>query len=150
MNTSKHPCPLTLTQAGALSQGESGMPVDIINNPDQHFTVDQSPKITQLLHAISDGETDAQEQLLNAVYDQLHTIAKARMGSEAAGHTLQATALINEAYPRLMSGDVLQWRDRGHFLGAAAEAMRRVLIDHARRKTRVKRAHHLQLQLSRG
>lgn len=115
------------------------MSVAAINPAQPYFAVDQSPKVTQLLHAVSDGEADAQQQLLDAIYDQLYAIAKSRMADEAVGHTLQPTALINEAYPRLMSGDSLRWRDRRHFLGAAAEAMRRVLVDYARRKARAKR-----------
>ena len=102
----------------------------------------EPPDITQLLHAASSNEESAQEQLLEAVYGQLYRIAAARMSGESAAHTLQPTALINEAYPRLMGQS--QWRDRAHFLGAAAEAMRRILIDHARRRNRQKRGGEFQ------
>ena len=95
--------------------------------------------ITQLLHAVSDSNEDSHQALLQAVYDDLHAIARSKMSSESAGHTLQPTALINEVYTQLFAGNALRWRDRRHFLGAAAEAMRRVLIDHARRNLRVKR-----------
>lgn len=104
----------------------------------------ESPEITQLLNAASANEADARERLLEAVYDQLHRIAAAKMANEAESHTLQPTALINEAYPKLVGNAQLQWQDRAHFLGAAAEAMRRVLIDHARRKNRIKRGADLQ------
>lgn len=101
-------------------------------------TVTIPPDITQLLLAVSENNDDAREKLLTAVYDELHAMASRRMASESPDHTLQPTALINEAYPQLMSGSGT-WRDRRHFLGAAAEAMRRVLVDHARRKQRIKR-----------
>lgn len=106
--------------------------------------VAESPEITQLLNAASANEANARERLMDAVYDQLHRIAAAKMANEADSHTLQPTALINEAYPRLVGNGQLQWQDRAHFLGAAAEAMRRVLIDHARRKNRIKRGAGMQ------
>lgn len=106
----------------------------------------ETPEITQLLNAASANEANARERLLDAVYDQLHKIAAAKMANEADSHTLQPTALINEAYPRLVGNVQLQWQDRAHFLGAAAEAMRRVLIDHARRKNRIKRGGDLKRQ----
>lgn len=102
----------------------------------------EPPDITQLLHAASSNEESAQEQLLEAVYSQLYRIAAAKMSGESDAHTLQPTALINEAYPRLMGQS--QWRDRAHFLGAAGEAMRRILIDHARRRNRQKRGREFQ------
>lgn len=97
----------------------------------------ETPEITQLLKAASGNEKVAQQQLLDAVYAQLYRIAAAKMSHESVDHTLQPTALINEAYPRLLGQS--EWRDRAHFLGAAAESMRRILIDHARRKKRQKR-----------
>ena len=102
-------------------------------------TVSESDRITELLHAVSRDGEQAQQALMQAVYEQLHAIARSKMDAESDRHTLQPTALINEAYPRLMAADSLRWRDRRHFLGAAAEAMRRVLVDHARRKNRAKR-----------
>jgi len=95
--------------------------------------------ITDILQSISAGKPGAQAQLLNALYDELHRIATAKMAQESKDHTLQPTALINEAYPRLLGDVRVAWKDRQHFLGAAAEAMRRVLIDHARTKKRIKR-----------
>lgn len=102
-------------------------------------TVTTPSDITQLLHDVTNDSRGAREKLLVAVYDQLHAIASRRMASESPDHTLQPTALINEAYPQLMNVTAGTWRDRRHFLGAAAEAMRRVLVDHARRKQRSKR-----------
>lgn len=97
------------------------------------------PQITSILRAISRGEEGADEQLYSIVYDDLKRIAARRMSQERDGHTLQPTALIHEAYPRLLGDQSANWRDRRHFLGAAAEAMRRVLVDHARRRAREKR-----------
>jgi len=101
--------------------------------------VDPSQKITQILTAVSNQDPDAAEQLLTAVYDELHRLAATKMANESPGHTLQATALIHEAWPRLLRDGSLPFKDRRNFLAAAAEAMRRVLIDHARRRNRNRR-----------
>ena len=79
------------------------------------------------------------EELMPIVYDEMRIIAKKRMESERSDHTLQATALVHEAYVRLVGDEQMQWRDRRHFYAAAAEAMRRVLIDHARKAKSLKR-----------
>ena len=95
--------------------------------------------VTRILSAIERGDPDAAEQLLPLVYDELRKLAAARLADEKAGQTLQATALVHEAYLRLVDGDRSRgWDSRGHFFAAAAEAMRRILIDAARRKKRVK------------
>jgi RNA polymerase sigma factor (TIGR02999 family) len=97
-------------------------------------------EVTQLLAAIERGESGASDQLFPVVYGELRMLARAKMRRESAAHTLDATALVHEAYLRLIGGDAdLSWKNRGHFFGAAAEAMRRVLIDNARRKQAVKR-----------
>ena len=101
--------------------------------------MESDPQITAILRAISRGEAGADETLYRIVYDDLKRIAARRMSREREGHTLQPTALIHEAYPRLLGDQNANWRDRRHFLGAAAEAMRRVLVDHARRRAREKR-----------
>ena len=106
--------------------------------------VADTPDITQLPNAAADDNKSAQERLFVAVYDQLHRIATAKMSDESNTHTLQPTALINEAYPRLIGSADIQWKNRSHFLGAAAEAMRRILIDHARKKKRQKRGRDAQ------
>jgi RNA polymerase sigma factor (TIGR02999 family) len=96
--------------------------------------------LTQILCAIHDGDPHAAEQLLPLVYDELRKLAAQKMAQEAPGHTLQATALVHEAYLRLVDVDKVQsWDSRGHFFAAAAEAMRRILIDNARGKQRLKR-----------
>ena len=95
--------------------------------------------VTLMLEAISAGDSQASEQLLPVVYDELRRLAAARMAQEAAGHTLQPTALVHEAWLRLVGGQNQSWQNRAHFFGAAAEAMRRILIELARRKSRIKR-----------
>jgi RNA polymerase sigma factor (TIGR02999 family) len=95
--------------------------------------------VTAILSQIEQGDPHAAEKLLPLVYDELRKLAAARMASEAPGQTLQATALVHEAYVRLVGGNAAQrWDGRGHFFAAAAEAMRRVLVDQARHKGRLK------------
>ena len=96
--------------------------------------------ITQVLNAIEQGDPHAAEQLLPLVYEELRKLATERMAQEKPGQTLQATALVHEAYLRLVDVDREQrWNSRGHFFAAAAEAMRRILVEYARRKRRQKR-----------
>ncbi|MGA2246136.1 MAG: ECF-type sigma factor [Verrucomicrobiota bacterium] len=95
--------------------------------------------VTLVLEAIERGEAAASEALLPLVYDELRRLAAARMAQEAAGHTLQPTALVHEAWLRLAGHAEHSWQNRAHFFGAAAEAMRRILIERARRKSRLKR-----------
>ena len=98
------------------------------------------PDLTRLLDAAATGDLQAAADLLPIVYDELRKLAAARLSEEKPGQTLQATALVHEAYLRLVGGDQPQdWNGRGHFFAAAAEAMRRILVENARRKTRVKR-----------
>ncbi|HEY7089521.1 MAG TPA: ECF-type sigma factor [Tepidisphaeraceae bacterium] len=96
-------------------------------------------EVTRLIEAMGRGDIGAAEKLLPLVYDELRSLARAHMGHERAGHTLQATALVHEAYLRLIDGEPAHWDGRRHFFGAAAEAMRRILIDHAREKNTEKR-----------
>lgn len=91
-----------------------------------------------MLQAASRGDRQASEALLPHVYEELRRLATIRMAREAAGQTLQPTALVHEAWVRLVEGGAQTWENRGHFFGAAAEAMRRILIDNARRKASVK------------
>ncbi len=92
-------------------------------------------EVTRILSAIEQGDPSAAEQLLPLVYDELRKLAAAKMVQEKPGQTLQATALVHEAYVRLVDGEKAQhWNGRGHFFGAAAEAMRRILVENARRK----------------
>ena len=92
-------------------------------------------EVTQILSDLARGDAHAAGQLLPLVYEELRKLAGARMAHEAPGNTLNATALVHEAYLRLVgSADAARWDSRGHFFAAAAEAMRRILVDHARRK----------------
>src|SRR5437868_4208063 len=94
--------------------------------------------MTRILQAVQKGDPKASEELLPLVYDELRSLAAARMAHEAPGHTLQPTALVHEAWLRLAGKDQAQWQNRTHFVAAAAEAMRHILIDNARRKKRVR------------
>jgi len=96
--------------------------------------------VTQILGQIEDGDGQAAEKLLPLVYDELRKLAAQKMGQEKPGQTLQATALVHEAYVRLVDVEEAQhWNSRGHFFAAAAEAMRRILVERARQKQRHKR-----------
>jgi RNA polymerase sigma factor (TIGR02999 family) len=97
-------------------------------------------EVTRILSAIERGDREAAEQLLPLVYGELRTLAAQRLAQEKPGQTLQATALVHEAYLRLVDMEnAPQWNGRGHFFAAAAEAMRRILVDNARRKQAKKR-----------
>ena len=101
--------------------------------------------VTQILHAIDAGDPKAGEQLLPLVYDELRKLAMHKMAQEKPGQTLQATALVHEAWLRLVGGEEQRvWNSRGHFFGAAAEAMRRILVDRARKKDRVRHGGELE------
>src|SRR5262249_53774048 len=96
-------------------------------------------EVTQLLDAIQGGDPQAASQLLPLVYDELRQLAASKLAHETPGQTLQPTALVHEAYRRLLGADrAVQWDGRGHFFAACAEAMRRILIDNARRKQAVR------------
>ena len=95
--------------------------------------------VTQILFQIQQGDQNAADQLLPLVYEELRKLATSKLDREAPGQTLQATALVHEAYLRLVDVNGVQhWNSRGHFFGAAAEAMRRILLDRARNKKRLK------------
>ena len=96
-------------------------------------------KITQLLVAWSDGDEAALEELTPLVYEELHRLAHRYMGGERAGHTLQTTALVNEAYVRLIDWKNVRWQNRAHFFGVSAQLMRRILVDFARARAYLKR-----------
>jgi RNA polymerase sigma factor (TIGR02999 family) len=104
-------------------------------------------EVTRILSAIEQGDPQAAEQLLPLVYDELRRLAADKLAREAPGQTLDATALVHEAYLRLVGReDQGRWKDRGHFFAAAAQAMRRILVDNARRKRAQKRGDGLQRQ----
>jgi RNA polymerase sigma factor (TIGR02999 family) len=97
-------------------------------------------EVTQILHAIAEGDPDAASQLLPLVYDELRKLAAQKLARETPGQTLQPTALVHEAYLRLVGADEAHhWDSRGHFFAAAAEAMRRILVEIARQKASLKR-----------
>src|SRR5690242_12500137 len=89
--------------------------------------------VSELLRAWSDGDQDALDKLTPIVYTELHRLASLYMKGERSGHSLQATALVNEAYMRLVDYKRMQWQDRAHFFAVSAQLMRRILVDHARR-----------------
>jgi RNA polymerase sigma factor (TIGR02999 family) len=109
------------------------------------------PQVTQLLQAWSEGDQGALDQLMPVVYEELHRLAKGYMAGERPGHTLQATALVNEAYLRLAHSGRGDWRSRAHFFAVSARVMRRILVDWARSRRARKRGSDvpvLQLQES--
>jgi len=95
-------------------------------------------EFTRIINAIEQGDPKAAEELLPLVYEELRVLAAQKMAQEKPGHTLQATALVHEAYIRLLGGEAGNWKGRTHFFAAAAEAMRRILIENARRKKRLR------------
>lgn len=95
--------------------------------------------VTRILNAIEQGDAQAIEKLLPLVYDELRLLAAQKMSQEPPGQTLQATALVHEAYIRLVGAEYQDWKSSSHFFKAAAEVMRRILIENARRKQRIKR-----------
>jgi RNA polymerase sigma factor (TIGR02999 family) len=105
-------------------------------NPDEHSA--ELP-VSRILKRVSEGEVRAAEELLPLVYEELRRLAAARMKNEATEHTLQPTALVHEVYLRLLRSEPQTWENRRHFFSAAAEAMRRILIEHARSRDRLKR-----------
>jgi RNA polymerase sigma factor (TIGR02999 family) len=96
-------------------------------------------EVTRILNRVQQGEAKAADELLLLVYDELRRLAAAKMAQEAPGQTLQPTALVHEAWLRLGGENQPAWQNRGHFFSAASEAMRRILVENARRKLRLKR-----------
>src|SRR5690349_1927689 len=94
--------------------------------------------LTQILQAVERGEENSSERLLPLVYDELRRLAAIKMSQEAQNQTLQPTALVHEAWLRLAADEEARWQNRGHFFAAAAEAMRRILIERARRRSRLR------------
>jgi RNA polymerase sigma factor (TIGR02999 family) len=103
-----------------------------------------SGAVSELLRSWSDGDDDALQQLIPLVERELRRLARAYMGRERRGHTLQTTALVNEAFLKLTDARRVRWQDRAHFLGISARLMRRVLVDHARRRGYLKRGGDVQ------
>ena len=101
-------------------------------------------EVTHILEAIHQGDAKAADELLPLVYQELRRLAAHKMANEAPGQTLQPTALVHEAWLRLIGNENQEWNSRGHFFAAAAEAMRRILVENARRKHRVKHGGEMQ------
>ena len=105
--------------------------------------MNQNTDLTRILSEAGDGDNHSSEELLPLVYEELRKLAAARMSRETSGQTLQATALVHEAWVRLTAGGKQKWQNRAHFFAAASEAMRRILIENARRKGRLKHGGNL-------
>jgi RNA polymerase sigma factor (TIGR02999 family) len=103
------------------------------------MTARPQPDVTELLRAWGNGDSSALEQMVPIVYQELRRLAKHYMRQERPDHTLEATALVNEAYLRLIDLNRIQWQDRAHFFSVAAQTMRRILVEFARRRKRQKR-----------
>ena len=95
--------------------------------------------VTEILHAVAEGGKEAADELFSLVYDMLRRLAHAKMADNQGGQTLQPTALVHEVYVRLIGGEDVAWKDRGHFFATAGLAMRQILVDHARSRASVKR-----------
>ena len=136
--TTRMPCRTSITGQSLIQE-----PIPITNrNGSCHHpagTVTSSPDVTSLLVAWGQGDDTALDQLIPIVHGELHRIAAACMTGERPGHSLQATALVNEAYLRLVEARSVNWQNRAHFLAVAARLMRRILCDFARSKQYQKR-----------
>src|ERR1700754_114125 len=142
-------CPMLSTRSKVIAQAGSGMgQVDErwgILCPSQTTDrspeprMDSSPNVTALLGDWNRGDRSALSQLFPVVYGELRRVAMRQLRGERDGHTLQPTALIHEAYIRLVDQRHVNWQDRAHFFGVAAQVMRRILVDHARRHNAAKR-----------
>ena len=110
--------------------------------------IESSQEVTQLLQKWSDGDSEALESLTPIIYSELHKIARRYMGRERAGHTLQTTALVNEAYVRLINWKNAKFENRAHFFGVSAQLMRRILVDFARKRPKANDApvYHVSLE----
>ncbi len=104
------------------------------------MSLENQQDLTVLLKAVSEGDETAPDKLLPIVYDDLRRLARAYFNNEKQGHTLQATALVHEAYIRLVNWENVSWQNRAHFFAVAAEVMRKILIDHARGRNAQKRS----------
>ncbi|MCG8458765.1 MAG: sigma-70 family RNA polymerase sigma factor [Holophagales bacterium] len=128
-----------------MSEGETTH-LDEAEQPDPALT----HNVTELLLKWGDGDEAALDRLLPVMYSELRSMADRSLRRERSNHTLQATALVNEAYLRLVNQDRIQWRNRAQFLGIAAEMMRRILVDHARKRQAAKRDGGLRMTLDEG
>ncbi len=119
--------------------------IAFVTNVNRNYERNLMSDVTHILSQIDSGDPSAAEYLLPLVYDELRKLAAAKLAHENPGHSLQATALVHEAYVRLVDVEQAQhWNSRGHFFAAAAESMRRILVDQARRRKADKRGGHAQ------
>ncbi len=109
-----------------------------------HAVDDLRARVTQILQNLNAADSRVRDELVAVVYDELRVLARAQLRRERAGHTLQPTALVNEAYVRLFDASVNSWESRAHFFGVAARAMRQVLVDYARKRDAAKRGGELE------
>ena len=107
-------------------------------------TPDNSTAITVLLGRLREGSKEAEAELIPLVYGELHRLARHYMRGERQGHTLQTSALVNEAYMRIIGNHNIDWKNRAHFFGVSAQIMRRILVDHARNRDAKKRGGSMQ------
>jgi RNA polymerase sigma-70 factor (ECF subfamily) len=126
------------------TEGKSGSLVSDGSLGDRRMELPAAQQLTQLLQAWSEGHEDALEQLMPVVYDDLHRLARRYMSDERPGHTLQPTALVNEAYMRLMDSSHPSWQSRAHFFAVCGRIMRRILVDWARSRQALKRGSNVQ------
>jgi RNA polymerase sigma factor (TIGR02999 family) len=117
------------------------------SSPSESVGPEVTSEVTSLLAALSEGHTNAMDRLMPVIYDELWRLASAQLRRERGDHTLGATALVHEAYLRLVDQRAVNWQGRAHFFGIAAQAMRRILVDHARRRTADKRGLDRQVTL---
>lgn len=108
---------------------------------------DQPSEVTSLLHRIADGDEEGMQRLIPLVYGELRQLAARQLRNERPDHTLSPTSLVHEAFLRLTGNSPVTWESRSHFFGVAAQAMRRILVDHARRRTAQKRGRQNQVTL---
>jgi RNA polymerase sigma factor (TIGR02999 family) len=118
--------------------------------PNTHHPVSESHDVTRLLHSIQSGDKKAVDLLIAHVHGELRLLADAYLRGERTDHTLQPTALVNEVYIKLVGQRHVRWQSRSHFLGIAAQAMRRILVDHARRRGAAKRSGGQNITLDEG
>lgn len=112
---------------------------ELSNLKDREMKTASSTEVSDLLVAWGNGDQEALNKLIPLVYRELHRLAGHYMRKESPGHTLQTSALVNEVYMKLVDQNKVRWQNRAHFMGVAAQLMRRILVDHARKRTRVKR-----------
>ena len=127
-----------IVPTGGMTNWETMLFQDSLAGAEGCITPSAMNDITVVLQSLGSGGSQASEQLLTLVYDELRRLAAARMARESPGQTIQATALVHEAWLQLTANGGRNWQNRAHFFGAAADAMRRILIDNARRKARLK------------